>query len=85
MLRFDEEVFILDELDSSSPKKKTENLRRSIDSPSKAEDKKIPKQTFNVTEKNCCKFCLKYFPRLDQLNAHILSKHLSNLRKQWKI
>ena len=77
ILRFDEKVFILDELDDSTPKlfAKFKSQRKAIESPAKAQTKTTLKQTFDVTRKNCCKYCLKYFPRLDQLNSHILSKH----------
>ena len=36
----------------------------------------------DVSKKNTCKFCLKYFPRLDKLNAHVLSKHTKKSAKE---
>ena len=62
MLGFDENVFSLEEKKVHSKTKK---------------EIKYSRRTFLVTESNSCKFCLKYFPRLDQLKAHVLSNHSS--------
>ena len=69
MLRFDEKTFTLD--DTQSPVKRIQKLdtnlkKQNIDQ----------RQTFKVIKSNCCKYCLKYFPRLDQLKTHIMTNHI---------